>query len=426
MADTSHNFMALRSSDFIAIYDWMGAEGGLGLKPTELRVYALIYSFSGDVTQGKPYFGSIDYTAARLGISKSSAKSAMRALVEAGLVVIYGTLDGGVGRPRPIYIADPARAGRAIDEFDAYWAEHGRALERTLDASSFTLAMAPARESAPISTDDTQAQLAVLDSVEAPSTGSDQGEQELGQKLAKLSGDKVENHVENDVDNRELGQNPAELPGELGQFLAPITKGYKKTNQPTSESPMAVSADADAGRTDGIDAMAESLGFDRLVAAAENRNHLTTEDGLAKTRAAYHAVIDAGFAAEEVCCAFEAVVAAQRRANTPLRYRKQLLRWLRCDAAGACRARRARAGADAARHRPPEALERADPAEAAKEELEQRDPVYAQMAAEYRRAMAEACKAACTPGADAAAARRHAEGIRQRNERYASERLGAA
>lgn len=424
MPKTSHNFMALRSTDFIAIYDWMGAEGGLALKPTELRVYALIYSFSGDVTQGKPYYGSIDYTAARLNISKTSAKNAMRALVEAGLVVIYGTLDGGVGRPRPIYIADPARAEEAIRAFDAYWAEAGRALERRLEAGTFKLAMAPARESEPIPAGDTTSQLSAFDEACDPGTACEQGESELGQKSAKLSEANVENTVENPGALSELGQNLAESPGELGQNLAPITKGFNKSNQPTCATADAEDADPDAGRTDGEAGLERTLGFDRLVDAADNRNYLANEDGLAKTRAAYHAVLDAGYSAEEVCRAFEAVVADQRRSNIPLHYRKQLFRWLRCEAAAACRARRAQAGAAAARHRAPEPG--TDAADAAKAELEERDPVYAEMAAEYRRAMTEACKAACTPGADAAAARRHAEEIRQRNERYAAGRLEVA
>lgn len=69
---------------YYVTFGWMTNEEALGLKGSELQVYALVHSYS----QGEQgcYFGSLDYTAHLCGMSRGTVKSAFKSLVEKGLL----------------------------------------------------------------------------------------------------------------------------------------------------------------------------------------------------------------------------------------------------------------------------------------------------------------------------------------------------
>jgi DNA-binding Lrp family transcriptional regulator len=68
--------------EYYVTFRWMTAE--LGLKGSELQVYALIHGFS----QGEQgcYFGSLQHIADVCGFSKNTAQNALKALVDKGLL----------------------------------------------------------------------------------------------------------------------------------------------------------------------------------------------------------------------------------------------------------------------------------------------------------------------------------------------------
>lgn len=69
---------------YYVTFGWMTNENALGLKGSELQVYALVHSFS----QGEQgcYFGSLQHTAEMCGFSKNTAQNALKSLVEKGLL----------------------------------------------------------------------------------------------------------------------------------------------------------------------------------------------------------------------------------------------------------------------------------------------------------------------------------------------------
>ena len=69
---------------YYVTFGWMTDEDALGLKGSELQVYALVHSFS----QGEQgcYFGSLQNTAKMCGCSKNTAQNALKSLVEKGLL----------------------------------------------------------------------------------------------------------------------------------------------------------------------------------------------------------------------------------------------------------------------------------------------------------------------------------------------------
>ena len=82
--------MSVRDDNFIVLQGWMRAE--LGLRGNELMAYALVYGFS--QTTGQSFTGSIQYVADWLGCSESTARRALRSLVDRGLLVREDCLDG--------------------------------------------------------------------------------------------------------------------------------------------------------------------------------------------------------------------------------------------------------------------------------------------------------------------------------------------
>ena len=69
---------------YYVTFGWMTDEDALGLKGSELQVYALVHSFSQE-EQGC-YFGSLQNTAKMCGCSKNTAQNALKSLVEKGLL----------------------------------------------------------------------------------------------------------------------------------------------------------------------------------------------------------------------------------------------------------------------------------------------------------------------------------------------------
>ena len=69
---------------YYVTFGWMTSDDVLGLKGSELQVYALVHSFS----QGEQgcYFGSLQHTAEMCGFSKNTAQNALKSLVEKGLL----------------------------------------------------------------------------------------------------------------------------------------------------------------------------------------------------------------------------------------------------------------------------------------------------------------------------------------------------
>ena len=85
--------MNIKSDNYIAIQGWMVTE--LGLKNTELIVYALIYGFSQD--RRSAFTGKLSYLQEWTQASKQTVISALRALLDAGLI---GKIEVNVGGSR--------------------------------------------------------------------------------------------------------------------------------------------------------------------------------------------------------------------------------------------------------------------------------------------------------------------------------------
>lgn len=126
---SSKNPVILTSAEeFIALRNFMVAEGGLGLAGVKAQVYALIYQHSpADALQNDSgcYYGSIDYTTARTGASRRSVISALKELLAEGLIEEKGAHVQGDSTTTKKYIVNRERAEKARLEFAAYWAKKG-------------------------------------------------------------------------------------------------------------------------------------------------------------------------------------------------------------------------------------------------------------------------------------------------------------
>lgn len=107
------------ADDFIAIRNFMIAEGGLNLNSTIAPVYALIYSFSVD-NQGV-FAGSIAYIQSRTHLSKSSVIRSLKSLLEDGLIIEVGEYKRGNNRDSRCYRANIAVADKAKRTFREHW-----------------------------------------------------------------------------------------------------------------------------------------------------------------------------------------------------------------------------------------------------------------------------------------------------------------
>ena len=99
------------ADEYIAIRNFMVAEGGLGLGNAASRVYALIYQFS--IDNAGCFYGSLNYLAARTGIGRRSAVRALKELVDDGLVKEVGYYRRGDNQNTKKYVADVEKADAA-------------------------------------------------------------------------------------------------------------------------------------------------------------------------------------------------------------------------------------------------------------------------------------------------------------------------
>lgn len=120
----SRSVVLTSSEEFIALRNFMIAEGGLGLSGVKALVYALVYQHSpADALQNDSgcYFGSIDYTAARTGASRRSVINAFHELLVEGLIMETGNYVQGNNLTTKKYIVNRRRAERARTDFANYW-----------------------------------------------------------------------------------------------------------------------------------------------------------------------------------------------------------------------------------------------------------------------------------------------------------------
>lgn len=461
MERTQHNFYRLNSGDFVAIYDWMGGLGGLDLTASELRVYSLVYSFSSNIAQGGNFRGSIDYLSCRLHMSQSSVKRALQSLIERKLIYIKGHIGGAAGKKRSVYVVNVEAAQEAIASFDRYWSQEGIARDKANTEQAYRECFEPL-EDALIPDDDTQAQLHALEDItgnserskmgyladcsgetataeKSPENGtSDQALCECETETAedvpedapqnaerpKLS-HSIETGKGNDPETHsEQGKCEGSTPdGEAGAKwpkMSPDIKGFGLENHPTREGDGACSLRS-GDRTDGwmdLGKLETSVLFDRMVAASINRNNLTTTDGRAKTRAAFSRLIAEGYDAQCICEAWESLCTEQRDQKVPVRYSKQLLRWLNLDAAKACRVREAQAA-----RKQPAAKRSSKPEDAegeALDALEREDERFAAMRSGYRSAIVAATMAQIAGQPDAASLRADADDKAREIREYAA------
>lgn len=85
------NKPSISDGHFIIEFFWMSK---LGLKGNELRLYALIYSYSQDKQGG--FFGSIEYIKQRLSISRRAVFNLLQSLVERELIEKIVTMNGNI------------------------------------------------------------------------------------------------------------------------------------------------------------------------------------------------------------------------------------------------------------------------------------------------------------------------------------------
>lgn len=118
---------ALRGSaydEYICIRNFMSAEGGMGLSGVKAQIYALIYSHSPADTLADDtgcYFGSIDYTAARIGAGRSTTIESLKWLLKNGLILEKGEHVQGDSSTTKKYVANRERAIAAQQQFKDYW-----------------------------------------------------------------------------------------------------------------------------------------------------------------------------------------------------------------------------------------------------------------------------------------------------------------
>lgn len=123
-----HAFKRLMPTDYFGILNFMSAEGGIGLSGANLMVFALVYSYSHD-HDASDYFGSANYAATRLGISRASVQAAFKALLEQGLICVKGERKSPKGKPMKVYSVSEDAVDRAIAEFEVYWADEEVAVQ---------------------------------------------------------------------------------------------------------------------------------------------------------------------------------------------------------------------------------------------------------------------------------------------------------
>lgn len=136
----------------------MSSDEALGLKGSELQAYALVHSYSRN--EGGCYYGSLETTSQICGFSRGTAKSALKSLVEKGLLIKKMAVIDGVNRC--IYTAVPW-GGSKFDPVQnltgggSKFAPVGRAKidpnNKDIDNKSITKSKAPAPLILPFSSD---------------------------------------------------------------------------------------------------------------------------------------------------------------------------------------------------------------------------------------------------------------------------------
>ncbi|MEG0724370.1 MAG: hypothetical protein RR419_09170, partial [Akkermansia sp.] len=106
-------------SEFIAIRSFMSAEGGMGLSGIKAQVFALIYQYS--IDGGGMYYGSLEYTAARVGSSKRVISRTIKDLLDAELILQVGKHCQGDTSNTKRYVANPIKIDAAKENFAQYW-----------------------------------------------------------------------------------------------------------------------------------------------------------------------------------------------------------------------------------------------------------------------------------------------------------------
>lgn len=410
-----HNFTALSATDFIMTYDWMGAEGGLKLSPTELRLYSLIYSYSGDVACGRHYRGSLDYAAARLNTSRSSLCNAFRSLIKKGLIIVYGYIHTR-GSKRPVYVADPAMADAAKKRFEQYWQSEGRARPRTYESYDFEPAFEPLVNKQPIAKEDKEAQLALVESPDenvSDDLAKDnlvqnldlvpEGDNNLVQKLDLVEGNLVQNldSYNKDIDNKEIH---------------PSNTKEVASVQETEVDPSDGRMDLDNSDEDQD---TKSDPFETLTSLARNQNLLHNDEGIAKTKNAYLRLINLGYEPEEIVDRWKVRVQTERYQGRNPKFCKQLCSWLTNDAAAEIEARR-----NIKQER--QASTVTDRDYAIEEQLRDNDPEYEAMCREYHTVLTESVANQVKNPDKAKELRNKANELHERNQAYLNCALATA
>lgn len=83
---------AVRDNNFFVVHGWM--INRLGLKGTELELYAIIYGFS--QAEGQQFHGGLQYLADWTNVAKRNVLARLQSLVEKGLLVKTDTYTNGV------------------------------------------------------------------------------------------------------------------------------------------------------------------------------------------------------------------------------------------------------------------------------------------------------------------------------------------
>lgn len=290
------------ADEYIAIRNFMVAEGGLGLGNAASRVYALIYQFS--IDNAGCFYGSLNYLAARTGIGRRSAVRALKELVDDGLVKEVGYYRRGDNQNTKKYVADVEKADAARRAFADYWIEQERESGDPIAPGACELPDGePGLEGFSTNDDDPE-------HVENPSSG------------AILAPEESRTDVENPASSAILAPGGAILALDQVPFWHPNNQSEDSLLEPTNQQGTRVGAGTpearqDAGRSAGSE---EDEAFDRIVEAAVNRNLI------AKSRPAFDALVAKGVKPSEIERAWAARQA--QAAGFEARHHPQLKRWL--------------------------------------------------------------------------------------------------
>ena len=319
MEGRKHDFRRLNADSFITVPTYAIAEGGLGLSGAELLCYGLVYSFRSEREAGE-YYGSLDYTCARLGLSRSTAQRALKSLCNQGLVSIVGKRPSTRGQSRSVYSIDQDSADAAREAFDAYWSQDSIALQNDADSEKVSKSgLFPGDAIAITSDPDPVARVnAASEGREAPDGAYFPSDAPNGPERAS-DGPDTEKAPESGLIG-EKGVKNGPFPGSKGPRIGRKSKGVlDQTLQPTNMD-QAVSSHEDLDGRTGC--------FEQMAARSVNRNLLATPSGLAATRSAFDALVAQGHDPNDIQRAWIARIDACHAEGRGEQYFPQLKRWL--------------------------------------------------------------------------------------------------